>query len=555
MQKYKNIFLLCVGLVGLYLFFRLVNLTFLPMFTDEAIYLRWAQIALNDANWRFISLTDGKQPLFIWVMMVFMRFIDEPLLAGRLVSVVSGLATMTGLFFLTRELFKNSKIAFLTCLIYIVYPFAHVYDRIALYDSMVGMFAVWGLYFSILLVRSLRLDIAYTLGFIVGGGVLTKTNAFFTIYLMPFTLLLFDFRKGKLFQRLIRFVLLAGIAVFISQLFYSILRLSPLFGVEKIKTATFVYPFSEWVQHPFTFLFGNLRGLAVWLFEYSSLPLYILIFVGLVGRGVSKKKIVFSSLCFVLIISSFIFSKFIFNEPYIYASTLLFVLVIAVVGSFTKEFLLEKILLLAYFLLPMLALALFGRIIYPRFIYFMSLMLLPLMGMGLYHIVSVVNTKIKNHVLAYVLVLLLFLSYPAYVSLQFSFDPVHGHIAMSDNNQYVNYWTAGWGVRETIAFLKQQAEKQPIYVGTEGTFGLLPGALELYLVENKNITIKAYWPVEGKLPDEASEYALKVPSYFIFYQPNNLPIPKSYPLRLISSTQQGTSSYYFRLYQVIPPVK
>src|SRR6266705_3402180 len=52
-----------VLLVVLFFITRFFNILSLPIFTDEAIYIRWAQIALHDANWRFISLTDGKQPM------------------------------------------------------------------------------------------------------------------------------------------------------------------------------------------------------------------------------------------------------------------------------------------------------------------------------------------------------------------------------------------------------------------------------------------------------------------------------------------------------------
>ena len=64
---------------------RLTKLTLIPIFTDEAIYLRWAQIALGDPRWRFISLIDGKQPLLIWLFLPFVKYISDPLVAGRIV--------------------------------------------------------------------------------------------------------------------------------------------------------------------------------------------------------------------------------------------------------------------------------------------------------------------------------------------------------------------------------------------------------------------------------------------------------------------------------------
>src|SRR3990170_2921249 len=130
--------------------------------------------------------------------MVFMKVINDPLVAARLVSVISGLFTMFGLWFLAYELFKDKRIASLTSIIYIFFPFAQVYDRMALMDSMVATFSVWALYFSILLVRRTNLSIAYTLGFTLGAGALTKSSNFFSMYCLPFTLILFNFSKNQL---------------------------------------------------------------------------------------------------------------------------------------------------------------------------------------------------------------------------------------------------------------------------------------------------------------------------------------------------------------------
>ncbi|MBU2632450.1 glycosyltransferase family 39 protein [Patescibacteria group bacterium] len=485
-----------------YFLLRLSYLSRLPIFTDEAIYARWAQIARDDASWRFISLTDGKQPLFVWFSMIFMKFIEDPLIAARLVSVFSGFFTLIGLWFLAFELFKNKKIAYLTSILYIFYPFAQVYDRMAMMDSMVGAFSVWAIYFSILLVRKIRLDIAYTLGFIIGAGILTKTSNFFSIYLLPFTVILFDIKQNARFEKFVKWGLLALVSVAISLVIYNLLRLSPLFQMISTKNAVFVYPFSEWFNHPFTFFVGNIRGLFNWLFAYLT-PFY----------------------SFLILISLVLFYKQ------------------------TKE----KVLLLIYFSLPFVALALFGRIIFPRFIYFMSLYLLPLAGVGLFELSQYLSNKFKiSTSLSLVLLTAFFVFYPASISYTFAKDPINAKIAGSDSNQYINNWSAGWGIKESTDFLSEKASKGKIYVGTEGTFGLLPAGLELYLVRNKNITLKGYWPVEHSLPKESLDYAEKIPSYFIFYQPNNVVIPQNYPLKLIFKERAGSSDYYFRLYEIIP---
>lgn len=502
-KKYRLEILLSVGIIVSYFLIRTASFLSMPIFTDEAIYLRWAQIALNDASWRFISLTDGKQPMFVWLAMVFMKFIEDPLVAGRLVSVFSGLFSLIGLWFLSFELFKNKKVSYLTTVLYVFYPFAHVYDRMALMDSMVGTFSVWALYFSILLIRKVRLDIAYSLGFVIGGGALTKSSNFFSMYLLPFVFILFNFSKNNFQKRFLKAILLSIFAVLIAQGMYLVLKLSPLFQMIETKNATFVYPFSEWINHPFTFFVGNIRGLKDWLFSYLGISYLVLIIVSLLSY---------------------------------------------------KQFLKEKLLLIIYFLLPFVALALFGMVIFPRFIYFMSLFLLPLAAFGLEEIIGFVNRTLKNYSYSFlvtVVITLIFTFYPGYTCYKLIVSPMEAAIASSDHNQYLDNWTAGWAINDTISFFNKEIEKGPIFIGTEGTFGLMPLSLELYLVDNKNVTIKGYWPV-NEFPEEAIAFSEKMPSYFIFYQPQHQEISSEFPIVKVYELEIGNSGYFYRIFKIVP---
>lgn len=507
LSKYRSEIFILLAIIVLYFIFRLIFLANLPIFTDEAIYIRWAQIALRDSSWRYISLTDGKQPLFVWASMILMKFVQDPLLAGRLVSVACGFFTMLGLWFLSFELFKNKKAAFLTAIIYVFYPFAQVLDRMALYDSMVGTFYVWALYFSILLVKKVRLDIAYTLGFLIGAGIITKSTNFFSIYLLPFTLILFNWKKTKVMPQIVTLGLFALFSIIIAQSIYGILRLSPFFGMISEKNATFVYPFSEWMKDPFLHVISNAKGLSNWLVSYLGLSYAALI----------------------------IYSVFLF-----------------------KKFTREKILLIMYFAVPFAGLMIFGKTIFPRFTFFMSLPLLCLAGYSMSTLMSSFHerfekiTKSAYRLLAEIAIIFIFISYPGFVSLQFAYDPVNAKIPESDSIQYVNNWTAGWGVKESVDFLQKEAKDKKIFVATEGTFGLMPASLEMYLVQNKNITIKGYWPInDQELSKEALEYSKIMPSYFIFYQPQHKVISLDYPLKLIFEVREGKSNYFFRFYQIV----
>ncbi len=506
-KKYWKEILISLALVVGYFFLRLLSLQSLPIFTDEAIYVRWAQIALQDANWRFISLTDGKQPMYVWVALIFIKFIQDPLIAGRMVSVVCGFFTLVGLWLLSYELFKNKRMAFLTALLYVVFPFAQVLDRMALYDSMVGAFAVWGLYLSILLVRHRTVTNAYTLGIIWGGGVLTKTNAFFSIAAVPLTLLLGNFERKNWKKEIVRWILLAGFAAIISQVMYTILRLSPLYGMINTKNATFVYPVGEWIHHPLTYFSGNFHGLTSWLLQYLGISYSLLLVLGL--------------------------------------------------GVFMKEWK-EKVVLFIYFLAPFIFLALFGKVIFPRFIFFTSLMLLPIIGWGLNFILNGISYFLKSKdkqfiSITQILVVILFIIYPLYTSVTFAVDPTKAPIADADNVQYINGWNAGWGVDQSIELFKKEAQDKKIFIGTEGTFGMMPFALEMQLVDNPNIILKGYWGFDKTLPDEALVYAKQMPAYFVFYQPNHRPQLDAnlYPMKLVFKVQQGNTNYYYSVYQII----
>src|SRR3990167_533107 len=117
------------GVLVIALFLRLYNLTILPVFGDEAIYIRWAQVMRAEPTLRFLPLSDGKQPLFMWSVIPFLKVFADPLLAGRLVSVLTGMATLVGIFVLTQSLFKSIKTSHFATFFYAISPFSIFFDR------------------------------------------------------------------------------------------------------------------------------------------------------------------------------------------------------------------------------------------------------------------------------------------------------------------------------------------------------------------------------------------------------------------------------------------
>src|SRR3989304_2512045 len=209
-MKSKLQLLIWFVLVSTYFITRLINLKIIPIFTDEAIYTYWAQVALHDPANRFISLEDGKQPLFIWIAAIFQQFIPDPLIAGRLVSVFAGFGSLVGIYFLARLLFSE-KVAKLAAFLYIILPFALLYDRMALFDSLLTMLGIWAVYFSIKMAQTQRLDLALINGGIIGLAMITKSSGIFFLYLLPFSLLVFNFKEKNYKFKLFKWVTFAAV--------------------------------------------------------------------------------------------------------------------------------------------------------------------------------------------------------------------------------------------------------------------------------------------------------------------------------------------------------
>lgn len=495
-QKTLKFLAVAIILILVYFVSRLINLTALPIFTDEAIYIRWAQIAKNDSSWRFISLTDGKQPLLIWLTMVSLKFISDPLAAGRIVSVFAGFFSLIGIYFLAFELFKNKKIAFFASLFYLVSPFSLMYDRMALMDAWVGVFYIWSMFFAIRLAKKPQTETTFLLAMSLGGGVLTKTSGFLSIYLLPTTLLFFDYRKKSFFFRFAKWFFLVLLAVGISQVYYSVLRLSPWFHMIGQKDETFVYTFSDWLRHPLRFLDGNLNGLGNWLIGYLTIPLILL----------------------------FLISLFLINKKFF-----------------------EKVFLLIWFAAPFFALALFGKVLYPRFILFMTMPVLVLTAWSLEYLISL--KLFKKKVIA-LLLILVFLTYPLYTDLKILFSIVTAPIPLADSGQYINDWPAGWGIREVVDILGKEAKDKKIAIYTEGTFGLLPYGVEIYLVNNPNVEIIGIWPIPHEPSAKMIESAKTKPTYYIANQFQDL--SEHWKVKLLSEYQKGNrGDRTLRLYRFL----
>lgn len=492
-MKYKNNIIFWTIAIVFFGITRLVNIHALPIFTDEAIYTFWSQVALHDPANRFISLEDGKQPLFIWVAAALQKIIADPLIATRAVSILAGLGTTIAIYFLARDLFGKGA-ARVAAFLYIVLPFTLLYDKLALYDSLLTFFSVTSAYLTIKFAKNPKLDIALLNGLIIGLALMTKSSANFFIYLIPFSLFVATNNQLKTKKYLFRFLGFSGLSFIIAQIMYNSLRVSPLFYIIDRKNHEFIRSIPEVISDPFSIVVPNLMIMSEWLIQYTGIPIMAAV-----------------------------------------VCTMLF-------GLYKKN---RKILLLsAYIMLPFTATLVFNKVLYPRFMLFYFPFMIILLS---YSFVKSLNLK-KHRNIVWIFWTVA-LTIPLTKSFLLLTNPAIAPIAQSDRGQFFNSWPSGYGVSETVSFLRNKSQDKQIYVATEGTFGLLPYALQVYFYANPQVTIQGFWPVDsGNLPQQVLDMAKQKETYFLFNE--NQKEINNPNLKGISKYKKGVGDFYMRLYQV-----
>ena len=178
-----------------YFIVRLPFLTNLPIFNDEAIYLDWGSRMLHGVVSPFYPLFDGKTPLLMWIFSIAGKLFSDPLLGGRLVSVLVGYLALWGIYKLALKLF-DAKVATLATLLYIATPIIAFYDRQALMESSVGAIGIWLFYFLTEYLEKPKLKTAVILGLLAALGFYIKPSAL--ILLIPLFVILLLERKDLL---------------------------------------------------------------------------------------------------------------------------------------------------------------------------------------------------------------------------------------------------------------------------------------------------------------------------------------------------------------------
>ncbi len=457
-----------------------------------------------ESTLRFLPLSDGKTPLFMWVLIPVFKFINDPLLAGRFVSVAAGFFTLLGVFFLSKKVF-NIKTALWACLLYVITPYAVFFDRMALVDSMLSAFTIWSVYLAILLAGNLRFDTSMVLGYLLGGALLTKTPAMINLLLLPITILGFRNEK-KTKNTFLKLVLLWGLAIIIALVMYNTLRLGPNFHLLSSRNADYIFSPLELLGRPLDPFIPHFNDIADWFPKLFTWPILL---SGLMG------------------IAYLIF------------------------GLWQQSFrgpLLKGLVILLWALIPLLLNMTFLKTFTSRYLLPSIPTFLILAGFGITKLLPRL-AYIKRFPLA--LMLIVVLPLPLYFNYLLLTSPDKAPLPRETREGYFEAWTAGYGFSDIAEFIKEKSKTQKVVVGTEGFFGTLPDGLYIYLDKSNVSFVGSHATISAQIREAAKDNLV----YFVGNKKrvqgsvSNVILIKEYPKAKPKDNSPQDATV---LYQVLP---
>lgn len=434
------------SLLIFYLLTHLFQLTALPVFSDEAIYIRWAQLIMDEpARYLFFPLNDGKTPLFIWLLVPFQYLFSDQLLAGRFVSVLVGLLQMWVTVLLVKKLGGTRVAQAISAILVTILPFWYFHHRMALMDGLLTVFITVSVYAALALQEQVagKRESIFALIFkpkiialiclsalSIGAALWSKLPAVLAFPSLFMTIFYYPAKKAEYVNRFLLLVAacVGGLALF------TLLKIHPAFSQLFARGSDFLHPVSD-------VLFKG-----IWQHTLPSIPNYISYFLLYLSIPVTLLPIIGSVV------------------PHKHRRAV----IILVLGALA-------------FVGPI---ALLGKVVYPRYLLPAALFLTTAAALVFDSLLTDLEKNSKNK--SFITTILVVSMLPIMLtSLQFMLPSLFNTNAIpftpSDRVQYLTEWSSGHGLAQTTRAIQVVAKDKKIAVATEGHFGTLPDGILLYL--------------------------------------------------------------------------
>ena len=431
----------------IYLITHLPSLTLLPVFADEAIYIRWAQLILDD--WRqylFFPLNDGKTPLFVWLTVGSLKIFTDPLLAGRLVSLIVGLIQVWITALTVKKLGGKTISIWFAALAVIWLPFWYFHHRMALMDGLLVL--LLSISFKNLItagsVPSKKLRSIGSAGVFFGLALLTKLPA---LLFIPMLILAPWLVKSKKTDPA-KIISWSATTILIGLLVFLTFKLHPAFGQLFNRGNDFLYSINDVLAVGiWPIVLTNTTHVWQVLNAYLTWPILILPLWGFWETSRNQQA-----------------------------------------RWFNKHLLL--ILATLSFLAPVIMLS---RVIYPRYLLPAAIPLTISASLAFEQFFITTRQLIKKPFIFLIRTSLLIfgLTFITTTALNFALiswqNPNYLPFTEADIEQYLRGWSAGNGIKDTTDYLLTETKNHTIAVATEGYFGTLPDGMLMYL-HNQDVT-------------------------------------------------------------------
>jgi len=471
MSRISKVFLsfLAPGLIGLiFLASHLFQLTKLPVFADEAIYIRWSQLIIDDAQrYAFFSLNDGKTPLFIWLQVPFQNLLSDPLWAGRLVAVLAGFGTIFVILALVKELGLSRNWQYVAAGAMTVWPFWFFHHRMALMD---GLLVFWLALSWLCLLRALKTTNyvwALAAGLSFGLSLMTKLPAI--LFLPSLGLVIIQGyllnqpqpSLGNFMNKFKNWLPLMMLGVTSSLGIFLLLKLHPAFSQLFSRGGDFLFKLPE------------LTAVQIWHNFWANGTNFSVIFGHYLTWGA---------------------------------------LSLLIIGLFTPKRRQMIGLLLFMSLSFMLPIQIMGKVIYARYLLPAALPLTLAIILAIESLVARINLEKKLVVrtgLATILAVLLAqsLTQSSRFMIYSWLNPNALDLTLSDQVQYLTEWSSGNGLKEVANAALTVNKSQSLLILTEGFFGTLPDGLLMYFHQQKlgNIFVEGIGQPVREIPEKMIE--------------------------------------------------
>ena len=445
-------------IILIYFLSRIINILSLPIFNDEAIWIDWGNKLKLGLVPLFYSLYDGKPPFHFVLISIFMIVVKNPLLAGRLVSVIAGLFSLYAIKNISKHFF-DEKYVYISCLIYVISPLFLFYDRQALQESILTAEIIWIIYFSIKYFDSLKLKYALYLSLTLALSFYTKASAL--IIFIPI-ILLFLFKLMK--EKDKRNIIFSGISLVILVFLFAI---SPLVLQEQSKLI-----FTRNDRYSITLQDLNSGIFNIWLYNFYKIV-----------------RIIF----------------WYFNAFLLFMAAAFFLL-------FRKHEL-KKYYIFLFFSVPMIVLIFISRGILERYLVPFTTPLIFFSAIGIEYLL-----KSSKKVILLLLLIPITISLYQIFFIDNYLRSANLYAKGLDLGTYTSGFTSGYGVGEAILFIQSlEKDNKKIILGVRVDAGNPESAIMAYFLKDKNArVVPIYFDSRfTKLPLENNFIGNYYPFYFI----------------------------------------